>query len=174
MPARGSDKCRQCSKLCLEQVLEKHGSEGDGCWAGEPCNKRRTYYRHRERYNRSRRLKYRGNKESAAQLESISIPIIPAVIIHFYRQRKDEPLHALGVELWVGQQKKATLQPVHTLGWTEGQVKAYVKEAISQFSHKYEVQITGIAATVEMNPYLCPLLPCPLKLDADMAEGIRD
>ncbi len=76
MPSRGSDKCRQCSKLSLEQALLKHGAEGDGCWLGEPCHKRRTYYRHRDRYNRARRLKYIGDKESAARLDGISLPSI--------------------------------------------------------------------------------------------------
>ena len=86
MPSRGSDKCRQCSKLSLDQALEKHGAEGDGCWEGTPCNKRRTYYRHHDRYNRSRRLKYVGDKESAQKLlGGISLPTIPAVVIHFYR-----------------------------------------------------------------------------------------
>lgn len=165
MPARARDKCRQCSKLSLEHALQKHGPQGDGCWSGEPCHKRRTYYRHRERYNRSRRLKYQGEQASATQLQGISIPSIPAVVIHFYRQRKDEPLHTLGIELWVGQQKKAALQPVHTLGWTEGQVKGYIREAIAEFSQKYELQISGIAATVELSPCLCPLLPCPLKVE---------
>jgi hypothetical protein len=163
MPLQSSQKCRQCSKLSLEQALQKHGQEGDGCWEREPCHKRRTYYRHCQRYNRTRRLKYRGDKESAAQLNSISIPTLPAVVIYFYRQRRDEPLHALGVELWLGQQKKAVLQPVHTLGWTEAQVKRYIKDALAQLSHKYEVQISGIAATVELAPSLCPLLPCLLR-----------
>jgi hypothetical protein len=165
MPARGSDKCRQCSKLSLEQALEKHGPDGTGCWNGEPCHKRRTYYKNRDRYNRDRRLKYMGDKHSSALLDGIDIPTIPAVVIHFYRQRKDEPLHALGIELWIGQQRKASLQPVHTMGWTEGQVKGYIKDAITQFSHKYEVQITGVAASIELSPNLCPLLPCPLKID---------
>jgi phage protein U len=43
---------------------------------GEPCHKRRTYYRHRDRYNRARRLKYIGDKESAARLDGISLPSI--------------------------------------------------------------------------------------------------
>lgn len=164
MPARSRDKCKQCSKLSLLQALQKHGIEGDSCWSGEPCHKRRTYYRHRDRYNRSRRLKYLGSKESSAQLEDISIPTIPAVVIHFYRQRKDEPLHALGIELWVGQQKKATQKPVHTLGWTESQVKTYIREVIALFEQEYGIQISGIAATVELAPSLCPLMPCPLKV----------
>lgn len=165
MPARGSDKCKQCSKLSLEQALEKHGADGTGCWSGEKCHKRRTYYKNRDRYNRDRRLKYMGDKQSTAMLDGIDIPNIPAVVIHFYRQRKDEPLHALGIELWVGQQRKTSLQAVHTMGWSEGQVKGYIKDALAQVSQKYLVQITGVAASVEMFPCLCPLVPCPLKID---------
>ena len=76
MPVKASDKCRQCSKLSVENAIARHGTEGDGCWAGEPCHKRRTYYKKRDLYNRNRRLKYRGEKQSAAQLNSITIAIL--------------------------------------------------------------------------------------------------
>ena len=149
MPAKASDKCRQCSKLAVKSAIAQartqgfalHGTEGDGCWAGEPCHKRRTYYKKRDLYNRNRRLKYHGEKESAAQLNSITIPTVPAVIVYFYRQRKDEPLHALSVELWVGQQKKAVREPVHTLGWREANVREYITSAISDFSQQYGLSI---------------------------------
>ena len=84
MPTKASDKCRQCSKLSVKSAIALHGTEGDGCWAGEPCHKRRTYYKKRDLYNRNRRLKYRGEKESAAQLNSITIPTVPAVIIYLF------------------------------------------------------------------------------------------
>lgn len=87
------------------------------------------------------------------------MPTVPAVIIYFYRQRKEEPLHALAVKLWVGQQKKATREPVHTLGWKEANVREYIKSAIASFSQQYEVSINGITATVELNPSLRPLVP---------------
>ncbi len=120
-------------------------------------------------YNRNRRLKY---KESSKQLESVNIPVVPAVIIYFYRGRKDEPLHAISVELWIGQQKKAVREPVHTLGWKEANVREYIKSAIAQartqdfasFSQQYKITISGVAATVELKPSLCPLNPCPLKV----------
>ena len=167
MPTKASDKCRQCSKLSVESAITLHGTEGDGCWAGEPCHKRRTYYKKRDLYNRNRRLKYHGEKESAAQLNSITIPTVPAVIVYFYRGRKDEPLHALSVELWVGQQRKATREPVHTLGWKEANVREYIKGAIASFSQQYEVSISGVTATVELKPSLCPLEPCPLKVGVE-------
>jgi len=167
MPTKTSDKCRQCSKLSVESAIARHGESGDGCWVGERCHKRRTYYKKRDLYNRNRRLKYRGEKESAAQLTDI--PTVPAIVVYFYRQRKDEPLHALSVELWIGQQKKATREPVHTLGWKEAHVREYITNAIAAFNEQYEVSISGIAATVELNPSLCPLDPCPLKIDEEQS-----
>jgi len=64
--------------------------------------------------------------------------------------------------LWMGEEKHLT-KAVHTLGWTEGQVKAYLREAIAHLSEVHGVRIMGIAATVELDPALCPLDPCPLK-----------
>lgn len=162
MPTRSSERCRQCSKLSLEQALLQHGPEGMGCWEGEPCHKRRTYYRNRDRYNRDRRLKYQQEKQSTSQLEGIPAPAIPAVVVRFYRERKDAPLHAIDVMLWIGEERYLA-KPIHTLGWTEGQVRTYLQGAIAQFMEQYGVSITGIAATVELDPALCPLDPCPLK-----------
>lgn len=164
MPTAISDRCRQCSKLSLEQALLRHGPEGTGCWEGEPCHKRRTYYRNRDRYNRDRRLKYQQSKQSGVQLQDIPTPTIPAVVVRFYRERKDAPLHALDVMLWIGEEKHQ-IKANHTLGWTEGQVKAYLRDAIAHLGEQYGVKITGIAATVELDPALCPLDPCPLKHD---------
>ncbi len=166
MPTKTSDKCRQCSKLSVETAIARHGEQGDGCWVGELGHKRRIYYKKRDLYNRNRRLKYREEKEATAQLDAIALSTVPAVVVYFYRQRKDEPLHALSVELWVGKQKKAVREPVHTLGWRETQVREYITNAIAVFNQQYEVSISGIAATVELNPALCPLNPCPLKIEA--------
>ncbi len=132
-------RCRTAAGV----AIARHGKQGDGCWVGELCHKRRTYYKKRDLYNRNRRLKYRGKKESAQQLNTITIPSVPAVVVYFYRQRKDEPLHAISVELWVGQQKKAVTEPVHTLGWKEAQVREYITNAITQFNQQYEVKHQG-------------------------------
>ena len=181
MPKRGNPKCQRCSKLSLEQALQLHGPEGDGCWTGTPlhtaldasgeldetCHKRRNWYKKRELYNRNRRLKYKEDKEPPSQLTEIPTPSIPAVILHFYRERKDSELHALGSELWLGQQKPAPLSPVHTLGWSEGKVKAYILEMIDQYARHHQLQISGIAGTVEIHPSSCPLNPCPLKAHLD-------
>lgn len=87
MPTKTSDKCRQYSQLSVESAIANHGESGDNCWVGELCHKRRTYYKKRDLYNRNRRLKYRGEKECAAQLTDIST--VPAVVVYFFRQRKN-------------------------------------------------------------------------------------
>jgi hypothetical protein len=66
----------------------------------------------------------------------------------------------------MGQHKKADLQPVHTLGWTEAIVKKYILDAIAQLEQKLEVEITCVAASVELDPHLCPLMSCPLKISS--------
>jgi hypothetical protein len=36
----------------------------------------------------------------------VPIPSVPAAVLYLYRQRVDAPIHAVGAELWVGQEKK--------------------------------------------------------------------
>ncbi|MCG9889936.1 MAG: hypothetical protein MH252_02530, partial [Thermosynechococcaceae cyanobacterium MS004] len=55
MPKSQSEKCRLCAKLSAEDAIALHGPAGTGCWVGEPCHKRRSYYRNRDRYNASKR-----------------------------------------------------------------------------------------------------------------------
>ncbi len=161
MPTRSSEKCRQCSKLSLEQALQKHGLEGTNCWEREPCHKRRTYYRHRDRYNKARRLK----RQSPENIP-LEVPMTPApaAVLHLYRERVDAPLHAISAELWMGQEKIAAIEPVHCLGLTSRQVAAYLQQVLQVFSHKYEVSISKFAAQVELDPSRCPISPCPLHL----------
>jgi len=159
MPTRSSEKCRQCSKLSLERALQKHGLEGTNCWEGEPCHKRRTYYRHRDRYNQSRRLKRQSPENTPLE---VLIPSAPAAVLHLYRERVDAPLHAVGAELWMGQEKVAAIEPVHCLGLTSRQITAYLQEVLLVFSQKYEVSISKFSAQVELDPSRCLISPCPL------------
>jgi hypothetical protein len=50
-------------------------------------------------------------------------PAVPAAIVHWYRITQDSPLHALGAELWMGNDRVTKIEPVHCLGLTELQVK---------------------------------------------------
>ena len=158
MPAHSSEKCRLCSKLTTAQAQARHGSDGTGCWDNTYCHQRRSYYRHRDRYNKTRRL-----MRQSPENTPLAVPIAPApaAVLHLYRERVDAPLHAIGAELWLGQEKLAAIEPVHCLGLTSRQITAYLQEVLQVFSHKYEVSIAKFSAQVELNPKRCPISPCP-------------
>jgi len=161
MPRSSQEKCRLCSKLSAEVARQRHGPEGTGCWTDEAnrCHRRRSYYRSRDHYNKSRRLK----RQSPEDLP-LEVPITPApaAVLHLYRERVDAPLHAIGAELWMGQEKVAAIEPVHCLGLTSRQVATYLQEVLQVFSHKYEVSLAKFSAQVELHPSRCPISPCPL------------
>jgi hypothetical protein len=173
MPKAASEKCRLCSKLLIAQVLDHHGPSVTNCWEGEPCHKRRSYYR--DRYNANKRQQYRGVAVSAevddgkGTVLTVVPAVAPAAGLHLYRAQVDDPLHAdswceaIGAELWLGQSKVAQIETVHTMELMPAQIKVFLKEILTAFSG----QVTGGGVTQfevqkELSPECCPLRPCPL------------
>jgi len=155
------EKCRLCSKLAPGVARLRHGPEGTGCWDDAHCHQRRSYYRSRDRYNKSRHHK----RQSPGNLPlQVPIPPAPAAVLHLYRERVDAPLHAISAELWLGQEKVAAIEPVHCLGLTSRQITAYLHQVLQAFSHKYEVSISKFAAQVELDTSRCPISPVALAL----------
>jgi hypothetical protein len=92
----------------------------------------------------------------------IPAPAIPAAIVHWYRVTKDSPLHALGAELWVGNDRVAKIEPVHCLGLTELQVKTLLVRILDVFSQHSGIKVERFRSSVELHPHNCPIRPCPL------------
>ncbi|MCU0527661.1 MAG: hypothetical protein MUF72_22915 [Elainella sp. Prado103] len=129
------EKCWLCSKLDSQEAQQRHGSDGDGCWNPKVCHNRRSYYRHRGVRNHVRKQRRREQPDASGLSESgassservatleVLAPAVPAAIVHWYRITQDSPLHALGAELWMGNDRVTKIEPVHCLGLTELQVK---------------------------------------------------
>ncbi|PSP36558.1 MAG: hypothetical protein BRC57_01220, partial [Cyanobacteria bacterium QS_8_48_54] len=84
--------------------------------------------------------KYRAAKDDNESVIKVpSVPEIPAAVLHLYRPRVGDPLHAVGAELWVEQKKVAAIEPVHTLGMSGSQVKTYLKQILQSFSQELGV-----------------------------------
>ena len=169
MPKSTSEKCRLCSKLSAAEAIARHGPSGTNCWVGEPCHKRRSYYRNRDRYNASKRQQYRGGAVAAEVDDGKGtvltvIPVVaPAAVLHLYRARVDDPLHAIGAELWLGQSKIAEIEPVHTMGLMPAQIKGFLKEILTAFSGQMAGgDVTQFEVQKELSPDCCPIRPCPL------------
>jgi hypothetical protein len=170
-----SEKCRRCAKLSVESAKEKD------CWAGQVCHVRRSNYRKRDLRNQQRRTKYRADQGlmpgdgvvGVGQAVAIAVPTpqVWAAILHLYRARVGDPLHAIGAELWLGGGKVALVEPVHTLGWTQAQVKQYLAGVLASFSGYAGVAIAQFEAQVEYHPETCPLRGCPIVLASDSKSG---
>lgn len=163
MSRPSSEKCRLCSKLSAQEAQRRHAEEGDQCWDATHCHQRRSYYRYRSSYNSNRRQSRRAQEDN---IEVVPVPAVPAAVLYLYRQRVDAPIHAVGAELWVGQQKKAAIAPVHCFGLTAGQIAAYLQQVLQVFSQKYGEgkRLDKFATHVELDPQTCLIRPCPLHL----------
>lgn len=168
------EKCRLCSKLDSQEAQQRHGLNGDGCWNPKVCHNRRSYYRHRGVRNHIRKQRRReqpaesGLSEtgasSPARVATLEVlaPAVPAAVVHWYRVTKDSPLHALGAELWMGNDRVAKVEPVHCLGLTELQVKTLLVRILDVFSQHSGIKVERFRSSVELHPQNCPIRPCPL------------
>jgi hypothetical protein len=175
MARADSEKCRLCSKLSSQEAQARHGKTGDGCWDNTKCHNRRSYYRHRgirnhtrkqHRRNETQNLVKEGDRTTTVTLE-IPVPAIPAAVVHWYRETKDAPLHALGAELWVGNDRVAKIDPVHCLGLTELQVKTLLLRILDGFSQHSGLKLERFRTAVELHPLNCPIRPCLLHPQED-------
>lgn len=170
-----SEKCRLCSKLSPAQAQQFHGAAGDGCWDAKRCHDRRSYYRHRgvKNFNRKQR-RQQVSLEAVGSTHvvtlSIPVPAAPAAVAHWYRETKTSPLHALGAELWLGNDRVAKIEPVHCLGLTELQIKTLLVRILDGFSQHSGIKIERFRSSVELNPLNCPIHPCPLH-PTDLSNG---
>lgn len=175
-----------CSRLTLEAAIAQH--QGD-CWAGQVCHNKRSYYKNRIKRQKSKRSQYLAKVEgrsSEVQPESvvrslepevlaIAPPAIPSAILITYADKlaasrqADVVVHAIAAELWVGQAKILELEPVHTFGWSPGDIKKYLDQVLSQFQQHYQANYGNqskqgfqrFAQHVQRHSNQCPIDNCP-------------
>ncbi|NJK52156.1 MAG: hypothetical protein HC936_03790 [Leptolyngbyaceae cyanobacterium SU_3_3] len=173
MPKTASERCRICAKLSAEDAISRHGSSGTGCWAGEPCHKRRSYYRNRDRYNQTKRRQYRQQTGQDPVLLQVALPETTWAELLLYRERVDAPLHAIGAELreskWDDQEQRmverviARIEPIHTRGLKPAQIRGFMQELLQAFSGQLEgVTLDKFEVQKELSPDLCPIQDCLL------------
>lgn len=157
MPKSQSERCRLCAKLSAEDAIARHGFSGTGCWVGEPCHKRRSYYRNRDRYNGKRRTVYDQKTGKQTVVFAISPPAATSAELHLYRVRVDAPLHAIGAELRIGDRVVAKIEPVHAQGLSAAQVMEFLRAVLSAFSGQAGENLGKFDVQQERSPGLCPV-----------------
>lgn len=154
------EKCRKCAMLSATQAQDLHGEDGDGCWIPAVCYSRRSYARHRDRRNQTRRQKHQ--KATLEQL-AVDVPefadLFTAILIVYRQPGAETPVHAVGAEIWKGQEQHALVQPIHCIGMVPSQVIAYVRKMSALLDASYGIK--KFASEERLDPSLCPLRPCP-------------
>lgn len=153
------EKCKKCAMLVAAQAQELHGKHGDGCWNPQVCYSRRSYARHRDRTNLIRsRKRNQAITELTVNLAEFT-DMFWAVLVVYRRAGTDTPIHAIASEVWKGQEKFGAIPPIHCVGMTASQVHSYVQKMLVLLETNYEIK--KFASQERLDPWLCPLRPCP-------------
>ena len=153
------DKCKKCAMLSAAQAQELHGSNGDRCLNPAVCYSRRSYARHRDRRNLIR-SRQRGNADENLVVNTDGFSSIFWAMFVVYRQSgTDTLIHAIAVQIWKGQEKFASVSPIHCTGMVETQVHTYVQKVLVLLESNYGIK--KFASQERLDPWLCHLRPCP-------------
>jgi hypothetical protein len=153
------EKCKKCATLSAEQAQELHGDAGDGCWNPSVCYSRRSYARHRDRRSLIRaRKRNASTTDLVINLDDFKA-VFWAVLVVYRQSGTDTPIHAIAAQVWRGQDKFAAISPIHCAGMVASQVHAYVQKMLDLLELNYGIK--KFASQERLDPYLCPLRPCP-------------
>jgi hypothetical protein len=145
MPASVGHNCSACSKIDISEVKLKH------CWDEKRCHRRRS----------DERRKADRSVHDAKGRESIEVesPQIYHGILQLWREpREDAPLHAIGLEIKLGDESIAIVAPVHCAGWMPSQVHQYIDRIVEFTSEKY--QFKKFSSFVILSPSRCSIQGC--------------
>lgn len=69
----------------------------------------------------------------------------------------DTPVHAIGAEIWQGQEKVAIVPAVHCAGLVPSQVHQYVGKMLTVLEDRYGIK--KFVSQTQLDPQLCGLRP---------------
>ncbi|MGG6295560.1 hypothetical protein ACQ4M4_14295 [Leptolyngbya sp. AN02str] len=151
MPRRLNRKCVACAELSVEDAIALHGDEGDGCWEPSKCHRRRSHYRHRDDNNRRRRRQGLAVKDGL-----LPSPTAYGAVLLLVRDGADQPIHAIGVEIWQGNQKIEAIAAQHTIGMRSRDIQTYLQELLGKLTESYGI------AKFDPPPKEIPISQCPI------------
>ena len=134
MPKRANLDCQRCAAQSVEIAQAK------SCWNGQPCHSKRSYYA-KHSVNKAKKLgRHRSNR--AHQLIKLDIPLynhklLPEVLMTFYRNRADGPIHALEFAVIDHGKAIASVNPIHLTGVPQSQLRTHIKNVIGLLSVQF-------------------------------------
>lgn len=169
------DKCIRCALLSMAEVRSLHGATGDNCYVSEVCRSRRSYARHRDQRNQTRRQKWH---DATVGAEGIQAEKPTAELIVYRATRYNAPVDGIAAEVRQGKTKLAVVQPVYCAGLLPKQIYACIEAMLVVLQQDYG--ITKFAGIVQQLPRsweeperLKRPSPCYPELQVDV-PGITD
>ncbi|NJK37282.1 MAG: hypothetical protein HC835_08515 [Oscillatoriales cyanobacterium RM2_1_1] len=153
MPKLPPPDCIQCATDPIAIAKVKP------CWAGQPCHGKRSYYRHRDRWNRKR------CHSTATAIQVELTDSTPFAVLQIWQNSKETGVHGIGAEIWVGQKRKLIIEPVHTFGLSQGRANLYVQNVLEAINRELiqegYIALKQFQSQVKFPVEQCQIRPCP-------------
>ncbi len=152
MPRSKNRQCQHCAAQSIDFA------KAQPCWVSNTCRAKRSYYKHRATNLAKKRSKQRSNR--VEQVKTLDIPLFnrqpaPEVLMTFYRDRADGPIHALEFVVIDQGETVANVNAIHLKGVPQAKLRSHIKSVLgilnAQFGPDLNVSQSRQPAS------LCPL-----------------
>lgn len=149
MPRKKNPECIRCATQSIEIAQNKP------CWSRQTCHSKRSYYA-KHSVNKAKKR----SRQRKQRVEVLDVPLFehqpaPEVLMTFYRDRADGPIHAVEFTVVEDGQTVKRVNPIHLKGVPQLKLRGHIKNVIAlleaQFGHKLTVSQDRQAVS------LCPL-----------------
>ena len=152
MPRPRNLACLNCATESAEVAQLKP------CWKGQTCRARRSYYLKHSVNKAKKRSRQRSDR--VEQIKTLDIPIFgyqpaPEVLMTFYRDRADGPIHALEFAVIDQGETVANVNTIHLKGVPQAKLRSHIKSVLGILDTQYG---PDMAVSQSRQPAkLCPL-----------------
>jgi hypothetical protein len=137
-------KCRDCAAtLCTAEASSK------SCWDSKICVPRR------------RNLRYRSKPEPAPGALSVPIPNVAYFVLRLWQT--SEQRHAIGMELWRGEDLVGAIKPVHVTGVSKLVVNDWMAGSMALLREIHSEPDAVLRDQRVEHTSKCPIGNCPLR-----------
>lgn len=157
MPRRKNLDCQRCAADSIEVAKAKP------CWDTEnpkTCRSKRAYYKKHSLNKAKKRSKHRSDR--VERVKELDIPLFglqtsPEVLMTFYRDRTDGPIHAIAFSVVEDGGAVATVKPIHLKGVPQSKLRRHIKNVLGILNAQFGQELP-------MNKDRQPAKLCPLCL----------
>lgn len=154
MPRKKNPECVRCAAQSVEEAQAKP------CWKGQACHSKRSYYAKHSVNKAKLRSRYRKSLYTPERIKTLNIPLYghtlpPEVVMTFYRDRADGPIHAIEFAVVNDGQTLSQVKPIHLKGVPQSKLRSHIKNVIALLKAQFGQDLTVSQARQPVS--LCPL-----------------